>query len=86
MRVILDAAGPAWPGKHIVTVSEDGALVLWDPKQATPVFRLSASASQSLRTAGTRGPRLTRGHAGTRAVHWALVTQMKTGGSIKADC
>jgi hypothetical protein len=31
----------AAPGKHIVTVSEDGALVLWDPKTAQRVFRMA---------------------------------------------
>ena len=44
----------ATPGKHIVTVSEDGSLILWDPKTANRVFRMSISTRPFVVTVAAR--------------------------------
>jgi len=41
LTLLLPVGRGPTPGKHIVTVSEDSSLILWDPKTANRVFRMS---------------------------------------------
>jgi hypothetical protein len=72
----------AAPGKHIVTASEDGALVLWDPKTAQRVFRMAHGTIRTHRGIHIEAAVFT--HADTRAhAHTHALTQKHAHGRVR---